>query len=222
MSLCAETIDALVESGVTAEQLAAFVKAAIAKDEAKAGERRKKDRERKRVQRNPVESVGQDVTPMDADGPLSPNKKSPQTPLKINPNPNPPISPQNQIVSGWNEMAEKHGLPRVAKLTDERKRALKARLREHSVEEILTAIGEVPRNKHWMGEAGWKGNFTTFCRPGHITSFLEAAAANGPATLSVPQRIESYESAAKLYDRMGREDDAAEARRKAEELRKAA
>lgn len=89
MSLSAATIDALVAAGVTAEQLAAAIKAELAAADAVKAERRAKDAERKRrsrasemsrdVTRTNAESAGHGVT--DADPSLD-KESSPQTPLK--------------------------------------------------------------------------------------------------------------------------------------------
>lgn len=91
VSLTPAVLDAMVQAGCTAEQIAAAVKASMADEEARAEQKRAKDRERKRRQRAKeadechAVSRGQSVT--DCDGadnplPLSPNENNsnPHTP----------------------------------------------------------------------------------------------------------------------------------------------
>ena len=107
MSLSASMIDAMVQAGCTAEQLAAVMKADIAEREAMDSRRRGMDAERKRRQRSKdsvtdSHALSRDVTRTTRDSTeKAPDKVSPQTPFQINPKTNPPISPHWLPSAEW-------------------------------------------------------------------------------------------------------------------------
>lgn len=91
----AEVLDALVAAGVTAEQLAAALKAEMRAEEERKEIKRAKDAERQRRYRarvTPVTRDNADVTAVTCDP--SPDKESPHTPKEITPNQLPPSPPK--------------------------------------------------------------------------------------------------------------------------------
>lgn len=198
MSLSASLIDAMVATGCTVEQMAAVVKAALAEEEtqkackkAQAAERQRKCRAGKRMSRS--------VTVTSCD---TPDKESfPHTPFKEI-NPLPPVSPkgdttphdisevsaepENQpvpsikpehVVEAWNEMAGRVGLAKVSKLTDQRLRHIRNRIRQNSVDEIAEALAAVERSSFLRGEnsTGWKADFDFFIQLKSFTKLLEGS-----------------------------------------------
>lgn len=80
----------------------------------------------------------------------------------------------------WNETAEQHGLPAIMRLTDKRRRAATARLRDRSwwesYPQALKAIGE---SDFCCGRVGtWKANFDWFIKPATVTKLLEGQYSN--------------------------------------------
>jgi uncharacterized protein YdaU (DUF1376 family) len=76
------------------------------------------------------------------------------------------------VVEAWNDMADRHGLPKVVKLSPERRRKLNSRIREHSIEDFTEAISAIERSPFLKGDgrAGWRANFDFLLQP---TSFLK-------------------------------------------------
>jgi hypothetical protein len=66
----------------------------------------------------------------------------------------------------WNEMASKHGLPKVIALTPKRKQRLKEcwKILPEDIDKWRDSISQVPRNKFRLGENDrkWKANFDWF------------------------------------------------------------
>lgn len=65
-------------------------------------------------------------------------------------------------------------LPKVAKLTPERERAIKARLKEFSHDEFITAFKKAEASAFLKGaNGGWKANFDFIMRAGSMVKILE-------------------------------------------------
>jgi hypothetical protein len=66
-----------------------------------------------------------------------------------------------RIVDAWNEMARATELSTVRDLTGQRRKHLRARLAEHGVEGVLTAISEIGVSSycHGRNQRGWKAHF---------------------------------------------------------------
>ena len=77
MSLSPEIIDAMVESGCSVEQMAAVVKASLAKQQEQVADKRAKDAERQRKHRA-RNAVSRDVTVTDCDSVTAPLSPSPR------------------------------------------------------------------------------------------------------------------------------------------------
>lgn len=99
---------------------------------------------------------------------------------------NPPVVPQasndrepslkpEHVVEAWNDMAERCGLPKVDRLTKERRRKLASRIRDHTVDDFTEAIAAVGRSSWLRGEnnRSWRANFDFFIRPDSITKLKE-------------------------------------------------
>ena len=193
MTLTASIIDAMLASGCTAEQMAAVMKAALADAEAKAAEKRAKDEERQRKSRaNRTVSHPVTVTPRDkCDTPL--DKETPPTPPKEIKPPLPPSSSNEDdtptaekpekpdalkpehVIEVWNNLAERYRLPRVMKLTPQRRRTLACRIREHSIEDWTEAIAAIEQNPWLRGEndRGWRADFDFLLQPKSFTKLIE-------------------------------------------------
>jgi hypothetical protein len=186
--LSADLLQRLMEAG-TPMALIAEVAERLA--DAQAAERllakrRAADRERKavanpRIPRNSTEDA--------ENAEFQPKKKSPQTPKEKSPplngspkgEPIPPIeSPSlkpEHVVEAWNEMAERHGLPLVRRLTPERSRKLSGRLRTTSVDDWTEAISAIERSPFLRGEndRGWRADFDFLLQPASFTKLIEGS-----------------------------------------------
>ena len=63
------------------------------------------------------------------------------------------------VVEAWNELATRIGRPSIRQLTPERRQAVKARIRSHSVDDFLEVMQNIERSPFLSGE---KGKFCTF------------------------------------------------------------
>jgi hypothetical protein len=67
------------------------------------------------------------------------------------------------------------GLPKVAKLTDQRRRHIKTGLRTNTLEEWQSAFRAVRRSRFLQGEnkTGWKANFDFLLQPSSFAKLIE-------------------------------------------------
>jgi hypothetical protein len=79
------------------------------------------------------------------------------------------------VVDQWNDMARRCGLSQVAKMTDERKKRLKARIADHGLEAILAGILSIPQSPFLRGENdnGWKATFDWMLAPNYCVKLIE-------------------------------------------------
>jgi len=95
--------------------------------------------------------------------------------------------PTEEIVSAWNDMAERLGLSTVQKLTNKRKRALNARWKEDGWRDgWQKALATIPKCPFLVSDQGgsWTANFDWFLQPDSVAKVLEgqyAKAAQGAA-----------------------------------------
>lgn len=189
MSLSAAIIDALLANGVTVDQLAAAVKADIADREAIDLARREAKKEgnrtrqrRKRERDNPK---SRDVTPVTRDKCDAPPNEDILTPrfppIGISGEIPPPaeepeieLQPEH-VVEVWNDLAGRHGLPAVKKITPERRKKLRTFIRRHSIDDITEAITAIPRSPFLLGQndRGWQASFDWFLEPRNFTKLSE-------------------------------------------------
>jgi hypothetical protein len=86
----------------------------------------------------------------------------------------------DDAVSGWNCMARQNGLPVVQRLTDPRKRALKARLAEcGGIEGWERALHLITESPFLLGtNGGWKADFDFLLQPSKFTKLMEGSYAD--------------------------------------------
>lgn len=88
----------------------------------------------------------------------------------------PPRFDLGEAVEAWNAMADQHGLPRVQRLTETRKRALRARLAEcDGIEGWMAALDRVQASPFLTGQndRGWRADFDFVVRESSFTKIME-------------------------------------------------
>ncbi len=95
--------------------------------------------------------------------------------------PTPSLGDCDGIVSHWNAMAQRTGLPCVARLTADRAKKIRARIKEASREDVFAAIDAIEKSSFCCGnsESGWKASFDFVLQPKSFTKLLEGAYAGG-------------------------------------------
>lgn len=84
----------------------------------------------------------------------------------------------DEVVEGWNELAEARGLPMVRKLTDARKRRLRVRLREYpALEDWQRAFQHIHQTPFLCGDnpRGWRADFDFLLQSKSFTKLTEEA-----------------------------------------------
>ncbi|USI71630.1 hypothetical protein [Sphingomonas morindae] len=81
------------------------------------------------------------------------------------------------IAAAWNAMAARAGLPRVEKLTEERRKRIGARLAEHGADGFTEAIAAVERSSFCRGDSGsgWRADFDFLLQPSSFNRLLEGS-----------------------------------------------
>lgn len=79
------------------------------------------------------------------------------------------------LVNDWNGMAADLDLPKVAKLTEQRKRAIRSRLKQNTMDEWKEAFRAIRRSRFCQGEndRGWKADFDFLLQPKSFTRLIE-------------------------------------------------
>jgi hypothetical protein len=134
-----------------------------------SSERVKKYREKqKRNASKRVSNVSVTVQDTDTDTDIEP-KGSCETGVS-------PVRP-SEIIEAWNITAADLGLPRIVKLTADRKRKLAARCKDSTLEEFQQALESIRRSKFLQGgnKDGWKANFDFFLQPKSFAKLIEGA-----------------------------------------------
>ncbi|MBM3333193.1 hypothetical protein FJY63_00875 [Candidatus Sumerlaeota bacterium] len=83
------------------------------------------------------------------------------------------LTPEH-VLEAWNDLAERCNLPK-AKMNPRRRRAIDARIRQHSVGDFTEAIQCIARNP-WMhgdNDRGWRADFDFFLQPKSFTRLTE-------------------------------------------------
>ena len=84
----------------------------------------------------------------------------------------------DDVLEGWNEIAQAKGLPVVRKLTEARKRQLKARLREWpDLQDWQAALRTIASTPFLCGDnpRGWRADFDFLLQPKSFTKLVEGA-----------------------------------------------
>lgn len=83
------------------------------------------------------------------------------------------------IVDAWNTMAAANkGIAGIRKLTEERRKKIRARLEDHTEAEMIEAIGLIPQRPFCMGQNDrkWFADIDFLLRPNTVTRILEGSA----------------------------------------------
>lgn len=83
------------------------------------------------------------------------------------------------IVNAWNDMAGRNkGIAGIRKLTEERRKKIRARLEDHTEAEMIEAIGLIPQRPFCMGQNDrkWFADIDFLLRPNTVTRILEGSA----------------------------------------------
>lgn len=192
MSIDPAIFRALVAQGATPEMLLAVVEADAAVEEARRAKKRDGNAERQRrfkagKRQSNADNALPSVTERYPDQ-LPPND------IYSNPPENPggakaPPSPiAEKLVSEWNAGPAANGARRSTKLDASRKALLKARLRDHTEAEILSAIGNLAASRFHCGEndRGWRADLGWFLKAENFLKALEMAETRtGPKAVPV-------------------------------------
>lgn len=89
----------------------------------------------------------------------------------------PPTLGPTDVVEEWNIMAAAVGLSQVAKMTDDRMKKLRPRIKEHGADKLIRGIKMIPQSPYLMGrnDRGWKMNFDSLLVPRNCNKLLEGA-----------------------------------------------
>jgi uncharacterized protein YdaU (DUF1376 family) len=85
-----------------------------------------------------------------------------------------PLTKQ-EVLDAWEERMVPLGFPRIAKMTGDRERKLRARLKDSTLEEWLRAFSALERSAFCRGEndRGWRADFDFLLQPKSFTGLLE-------------------------------------------------
>ena len=83
----------------------------------------------------------------------------------------------DDVVEAWNSLAGDRGLAKIVKLTENRRRQIKARIREYDAEDWSTAMAAIYNSKFLCGEndRGWKADFDFLLQPKSFVKLIEGA-----------------------------------------------
>lgn len=79
-----------------------------------------------------------------------------------------------QIITGWNKL-EEFGIAPVKRMTSKREQAVKARIRQNQMKDILEAIENIRHSSFLQGQNkdGWMITFDWFLKPGNFAKVFE-------------------------------------------------
>lgn len=210
--LSAAAIRLLAEKGLSAADIA-DVAEACEPVRSSAAVRQKRHRDKKRDERN-ERDVTRNVTP-----PLNEYISNPPDPVGTEVPTFPSL--ESRVVEAWNEGPGKRGATRSQRLDTGRRRSLAARVREHGEAAVFQAIrGIAVSDFHCgIGEKSYRTNLGWLLKsPEHFVAAMERAEASVPAakpSLNPAEQAARLREQAASFRRIGREDDAADAERRA-------
>lgn len=81
----------------------------------------------------------------------------------------------DHVVEAWNNIAARHGLARVRKLTPARRQQLRSRLKDCSVDDFTEAIAAIERSPFLRGdnERNWRITFDFLLKPSNFAKLIE-------------------------------------------------
>lgn len=179
MNLTAAALRLMAEKGLTLQDVAEIVAA-----NEKGRDNTNAERQARHRAKRKAESNGVTVTPVTA----PPNDKDILTPhdspIVISNEITPPaaeieVQPEH-VVEVWNDLAVRHGLAAVKKITPERRKKLNTFIRRHSIDDITEAIAAIPRSPFLLGQngRGWQATFDWFLEPRNVTKLTEGTYAH--------------------------------------------
>jgi len=167
VSLNAAAIEILLAKGLTGEDLLEVARALEKRRDGTNAERQARHRQRRK-------SNAVTVTPVT---PPNDNEISnpPELPQDGSDEPSPPCLEPEHVVEAWNATADRLGLPAVRKLTPERRRKLKTRIRQNTIDEFTEAISAIERSRFLRGDndRGWRPNLDWMLEPRNFTKLIE-------------------------------------------------
>ena len=172
MSLTVEQMKYLAAKGLSLEEVIEFAEMAKPARNANA-ERQARYRERKRnVTRNVTDNA---LPPPDKEIP-------PKPPKEINPPISPTVSNEtapplsvDEVLEGWNELANAHGLSPIRKLTEQRRRKVLAQAKRFSVPDWQAVFARISQSPFLKGEnnRGWRCDFDFILSESNFVKILE-------------------------------------------------
>jgi uncharacterized protein YdaU (DUF1376 family) len=83
----------------------------------------------------------------------------------------------DDVISAWNDLAQECGLSKVTKVTETRRRHIKARIAEYDSDDWSKAMGAIYRSKFLRGEndRGWKADFDFLLQPKSFIKLVEGS-----------------------------------------------
>lgn len=179
MSLNTAALEVLIAKGLSANDILEVSRALDNKVDRTATERKRRQRARDNAGDKSRRDVTRDPPPNEyiSNPPPEPldtaNAVSPPSDFSDSGNQN--LKPEH-VVEAWNDMAERAGLPK-AKMTPERQRKLRSRIRLHPVEDWTEAIAAFERSSFLRGEndRSWRPNFDFLLQPSSFTKLIEGA-----------------------------------------------
>ncbi len=84
---------------------------------------------------------------------------------------------KNEIIEAWQTRMVPQGFPAIRKITGQRDRQLKARIRDSTIDEWSQAFSAMERSSFLRGEndRGWRADFDFLLQPKSFTKLLEGA-----------------------------------------------
>lgn len=185
MSVIATALKHLIAAGVSGDDLVRAVAEMEAAtptfvDEA-ADRRREKDRLYQAERRHNRKSRQKSADSADDATPPNEYISNPPEPSEAKASPSPFA---DQIVSEWNAGPAANGARKATRLDNSRKTLLKARLRDYSETEILSAMANLAANKFHCGEndRGWRVNLGWFLKAENFLKSVEMDDGAKPAS----------------------------------------
>lgn len=114
-----------------------------------------------------------DVQPTNNQQPITNN----QQPIKEDMSSGDDALKVEDVVEAWNDLADARGLAKIARITENRRRQIKARIREYQPEDWSTALAAIYNSKFLCGEndRGWKADFDFLLQPKSFVKLIEGA-----------------------------------------------
>ena len=114
-----------------------------------------------------------DVQPTNNQQPITNN----QEPIKEDMSSGDDALKVEDVVEAWNDLADARGLAKIARITENRRRQIKARIREYQPEDWSTALAAIYNSKFLCGEndRGWKADFDFLLQPKSFVKLIEGA-----------------------------------------------